>query len=225
MAGGAKIRNGASAAICAKDSGLVRRRRAALAGAGIATRAVVDCYQALMEVEPAPDVVVIAVPGLTPRATALRKLRSALPETRVIAVASESRGGEVRSAIEAGATGFVYEEEADKTLGATAQAVVVGQVAVPFRQRRQVGRPTLSAREKQILGLVVMGFMNSEIADKLFLAESTVKSHLSSAFAKLGVRSRNEAVDLILDGEDGLGRGILAITGSSGEIQPAYNAA
>jgi DNA-binding CsgD family transcriptional regulator len=71
----------------------------------------------------------------------------------------------------------------------------------------------LSGREKQILGLVVMGYMNSQIAEQLFLAESTIKSHLSSAFTKLGVRSRNEAVELILNSERGLGMGILALGG------------
>jgi DNA-binding NarL/FixJ family response regulator len=73
--------------------------------------------------------------------------------------------------------------------------------------------PVLSTREKQILGLVVMGYMNSQIATTLFLAESTVKSHLSSAFGKLGVRSRNEAVSLILDPDRGLGMGILGLVG------------
>jgi hypothetical protein len=55
--------------------------------------------------------------------------------------------------------------------------------------------------------------MNSQIAARLFLAESTVKSHLNSAFGKLGVRSRNEAVSLILDPQRGLGLGILAVGG------------
>jgi DNA-binding NarL/FixJ family response regulator len=49
---------------------------------------------------------------------------------------------------------------------------------------------------------------NSQIASELFLAESTVKSHLSSAFAKLGVSSRSEAVAVILDPERGPGLGI-----------------
>jgi DNA-binding NarL/FixJ family response regulator len=66
-----------------------------------------------------------------------------------------------------------------------------------------------------------MGYMNCDIANQLYLAESTVKSHLSSAFLKLGVRSRSEAVELILDAEQGLGRGILAITSDAPTRQPA----
>ena len=71
--------------------------------------------------------------------------------------------------------------------------------------------PSLSVREKQVLGMVVMGFSNGEIASRLFVAESTVKSHLSSAFAKLGVRSRHEATDLIVNRAWGIGLGILSI--------------
>jgi DNA-binding NarL/FixJ family response regulator len=56
-----------------------------------------------------------------------------------------------------------------------------------------------------------MGMTNAEIAAKLFLAESTVKSHLSSAFAKLGVASRSEAAAVILDSRTGVGLGILTI--------------
>jgi DNA-binding NarL/FixJ family response regulator len=120
---------------------------------------------------------------------------------------------EVRAVLGAGASGVVLEEEMGGALGPCLQAVRVGQVCVPRGHGRQVAPPALSMREKQILGLVVMGYMNSQIAEQLFLAESTVKSHLSSAFGKLGVRSRNEAVNLIMDSERGFGMGILALGG------------
>jgi DNA-binding CsgD family transcriptional regulator len=99
-------------------------------------------------------------------------------------------------------------------------AVRAGQACVPRAHWRQIEPPALSTREKQILGLVVMGYMNSQIAERLYLAESTVKSHLSSAFGKLGVRSRNEAVDLIVNPDRGLGMGILALGGEPLEAVP-----
>jgi DNA-binding NarL/FixJ family response regulator len=143
----------------------------------------------------------------------LPALREAQPEAPVVLVCGEVRPGEMRGALAAGVNGIVLEEHLSATLGACIEAVRAGQVCVPRRHAPQVEPATLSAREKQILGLVVMGYMNSEIANQLFVAESTVKSHLSSAFSKLGVRSRNEAVDLIVDPERGLGMGILALGG------------
>lgn len=203
-----------TAALIAAEEAEARRLAAALAQEGIASLGPVTEEQ-LAGLAPAPDAVVLwAADGATRRAAAIRRIRAAVPGVVVVAVGSEARGHEVRSTLEAGAGGFVFEAELEPTLGLTVRAGVAGLVSVPWRERRQLVRPSLSAREKQILGLVVMGYMNCEIADRLYLAESTVKSHLSSAFAKLGVRSRNEAVDLILDAEDGLGRGILAITGT-----------
>jgi DNA-binding NarL/FixJ family response regulator len=145
--------------------------------------------------------------------TELSALRQTQPETPVVVVCPEVRPGELRGALAAGVNGIVLEEHLAATLETCIAAARAGQVCVPRRHAPQVEPATLSAREKQILGLVVMGYMNSEIAEQLFVAESTVKSHLSSAFSKLGVRSRNEAVDLIVDPERGLGMGILALGG------------
>jgi DNA-binding NarL/FixJ family response regulator len=75
---------------------------------------------------------------------------------------------------------------------------------VPAEARRLVVRPAFSHREKEVLGLLVTGLTNRQIADRLFLAESTVKSHLVATFAKLGVRSRTEAAALLLDPAEGL---------------------
>lgn len=136
------------------------------------------------------------------------------PERPLSVVVCEAiRPGEVRLALAAGIAGVVLAGSLASSLVSCLTAVCAGQVCVPRAQARQVEAASLSPRERQILGLVVMGYMNSEIASRLTVAESTVKSHLSSAFAKLGVRSRHEAIDLILDSERGLGMGILSLGG------------
>jgi len=84
---------------------------------------------------------------------------------------------------------------------------------VPADAASIFGRPTLSPREKQVLGLVVLGCSNAEIAAKLKVTEATVKTHLTSSFRKLGVRTRSDATARILDPASGLGLGILALTG------------
>lgn len=138
----------------------------------------------------------------------------------VVLVCADIQRWELRSALAAGAAGVVISDDLKDCLGPCLRAVMVGQVCVPRAHWRQIEPPVLSTREKQILGLVVMGYMNSQIAERLFLAESTVKSHLSSAFGKLGVRSRNEAVELILNPERGLGMGILGLGGEPIEMIP-----
>ena len=101
---------------------------------------------------------------------------------------------------------------AQTAVGPSLRAAKAGQVCVPRELTAGAFRPVLTTREKQILAMLVLGFSNAEIARKLHVAESTVKSHLSTAFAKLGVRSRSEAAAAILDPETGLGTGILRIS-------------
>jgi DNA-binding NarL/FixJ family response regulator len=128
-----------------------------------------------------------------------------------------------RRALDAGALGAVVLENAADALAPTVAAVMAGQVAIPQDAHSQLERPVLTVREKQTLAMVVLGFSNGEIASKLFVTESTVKSHLGSSFRKLGVSSRKQAVARILDPDGGLGTGILSITG--GElIGPAEDA-
>ncbi len=159
-----------------------------------------------------PDVVVLAgeASGLA-RAKDILQLREQLPDAGVVVVSSSPGGKGVRKALKAGARGFVFEAELTRALAATVRAVAAGQLAVPQELVREVEKPALSFREKQILGMVVLGFQNQEISVKLHLTESTIKSHLSSAFKKLGVGSRHEAAALILDPRAGLGTGVLSI--------------
>lgn len=145
----------------------------------------------------------------------VRQVVERCPRARTVAVSETSAPAVVRRAINSGAAGFVRLDEARTTLVPTVRAVAAGQLVIPFARRRESIPETLTTREKQILSLVVMGLRNREIASKLYVAESTVKSHLSSAFGKLGVGSRNEATALILDPRAGVGMGILTIPSQS----------
>jgi len=138
-------------------------------------------------------------------------LLAASPSTKVILICERSADGDVRRALGAGAHGLVPLGEVADALIPVMEVVRAGQVSVPGSAGKEAARKVLTVREKQILGQVVLGMSNAEIAAKLYLAESTVKSHLSSAFAKLGVASRNEATALILDPTAGAGLGILTI--------------
>lgn len=185
-----------------------------LRGRGVRFEQVADRSELVAGEEPPELVLLRASANLGQVAgSEVEPLCRALPGTAVVVICAEVRPGELRVALAAGAAGVVTEDQLEGALGSCLAAARAGQVCVPKPHARQVEPAALSAREKQILGLVVMGYMNSEIAGQLFVAESTVKSHLSSAFGKLGVRSRNEAVDLILDPERGLGMGILELGG------------
>lgn len=108
--------------------------------------------------------------------------------------------------------GAVMLADVPDRLSTTVAAVAAGQLCHPPALRDLARRPGLSPRERQILAMVVLDLSNADIARRLVVTESNVKGHLSSAFRKLGVSSRNEAIELILDADAGLGTGILRIT-------------
>jgi len=128
-----------------------------------------------------------------------------------VALVAATDDDEARRALAAGAAGIAFADELE-ALAPTVAAVATGQLTIPSSLRTAIAKPALTTREKQILALVVLGLSNREIADQLVVAESTVKSHLFSAFRRMGVRTRKEATALILDDKQGLGSGILAIT-------------
>ncbi|HSR93896.1 MAG TPA: LuxR C-terminal-related transcriptional regulator [Solirubrobacterales bacterium] len=140
------------------------------------------------------------------------------PGLVVLVVPSTVTVREMRGFLRAGIAGLVRDSEIGVSLAATVQAVRGGQLVVPLELGWQIAKPVLSRRQKQVLGLVVLGLSNGEIAAKLHLSEHTVKCHLYSGFRKLGVSSRDEAVATILDPEGGLGTGILSISEAEPEV-------
>jgi DNA-binding NarL/FixJ family response regulator len=153
-----------------------------------------------------PDAVVLVADCRAPAGSAaLRRIGKDVPAARVVVVGREDgRGMAARQALNAGADAFVPANELDEALAPALDAVMAGLVCAPRAVRRLVAKPTFSHREKEVLGLLVAGLTNRQIGAALFLAESTVKTHLVSAFSKLGVRSRKDAVSLLLDPAEGL---------------------
>jgi DNA-binding NarL/FixJ family response regulator len=199
-----------TAAVVADERFAGHRITAALNAAGLATAELAGSPAELIERGERPDVVVLACdPSAAEGTAAIRKLAAHLRPARIVVVSLVSSGRGVRQALAAGADGLVYESDLESTLEATTRAVLVGHVSVPRELQRCVIKPAFSHREKQVLARVVDGLANQQIARELFLAESTVKSHLASAFQKLGVRSRKEAAALLTDPEEGLGQTVL----------------
>jgi DNA-binding NarL/FixJ family response regulator len=129
----------------------------------------------------------------------LRRLRREVRKPAIVAVSPTATATGVRRALDAGADAIVFEPDLELTLTAAVSAVGSGQSVVPREMRASVERPAFSHRERQVLSYVSQGLTNAQIAEELFLSESTIKSHLSSAFAKFGVRSRREAAALFLE--------------------------
>jgi two-component system, NarL family, response regulator DesR len=138
-------------------------------------------------------------------------LRRRMPDVVLVVALPDPSRSTVRGLLDAGVDAVVDTERLD-TLPSAINACRAGQLVLPKSFREGFGRPALTRREKQVLGLVVMGLSNAEIARRLHLSQSTVKCHLTASFAKLGARSRSEAAALIVDPVRGFGLGVLSLT-------------
>jgi len=170
-----------------------------------------------------PDAIVLVADSAAPAFMAvLRRIRKELPAARLVVVARDDGNAiAARQALNAGAEAFVRADQVDQALAPALDAVMAGLVCAPRAARRLVAKPTFSHREKEVLQLLVAGLTNRQIAARLYLAESTVKSHLAAAFSKLGVRSRKDAVMLLLDPDEGLATTALPLGASARERPPS----
>ncbi len=133
--------------------------------------------------------------------TAIRLLAEKGIPSRVLVLTTFDTDSDVLPAIEAGATGYLLKdaprEELLKAVRAASRGEAVLSPTVGTRlldQVRQPGRETVSERELEVLQLVAAGSTNREIAERLFISEATVKTHLLHIYAKLGVNDRAAAV-------------------------------
>ncbi len=155
-----------------------------------------------------PDVVVmdIRMPGES-GIDACRKITSRWPETRVIMLTSFADDDLIFRAIQAGASGYVLKQVGNRALIDALDAVRRGEALLdPVVTRRVIARVRqsemdrqaaafrdLSEREMEVLAQVAKGKSNPEIAAALSLSTKTVRNHVSSILAKLGLSNRIEA--------------------------------
>jgi DNA-binding NarL/FixJ family response regulator len=125
---------------------------------------------------------------------------SSLSEIPLVVVVADQNRSITRSALMAGAAGLVLASQLEDALCPTVLAVHAGQQVLPRDARRRA--TPLSYREREVLTLVISGLTNQAVGAQLCLSESTVKTHLSTVFRKLGIRSRAEAIALALDPEE-----------------------
>jgi DNA-binding NarL/FixJ family response regulator len=186
--------------VIAEHLALRRQIMSVFADAGIFTEAIAR-PEALTEYEVDEATIVIFACDVDRPAemTALRRMRRDHREPAIVVVSPQSTATAVRRTLDAGADALVFEPEIGIALVPCLRAVESGQSVVPRKLRAGVERPNLSFRERQVLTLVCEGRTNAEIAEALFLAESTIKSHMASIFTKLGVHSRKEAGAVFLD--------------------------
>jgi DNA-binding NarL/FixJ family response regulator len=187
-----------------KLSALLRGERYELVAAGETVQELVDRARAPFELA-----VLCGGADTLARGGPIDLLRSLRASCSIVLVCDSDGRAIVRKAIRCGVDGFVPAASVDTALSVTVAAVLAGQLSVPQAIRARVTWATFSLREKQVLQLVAAGLTNGEIADRLFLSESTVKSHLSASFRKLGVSSRSEAAAAVLDPENGLSLSVL----------------
>jgi DNA-binding NarL/FixJ family response regulator len=160
----------------------------------------VEAVQLARELKPDVVLMDLLMPVLDGVA-ATGAIRSELPATQVLALTSVLEDAKVVSAVRAGAIGYLLKNtESDELVraikgAATGQAQLSLQAASLLMRgvRAPEGPEALSERETEVLRLLARGQSNKEIARELHVNESTVKSHVSSILAKLGVQSRTQA--------------------------------
>ena len=214
----------ARVAVCGSDTAVRTQVEELLAEAG---HEVIDVSSSVEGLSTAARVtdpqLVVLVSAFEPfgPSSEIQLVRAQLGEIPLVIVATGTIGRGARKLVLSQADGLLGADKLDAALVSTVSCALAAQLCVPAALSEQLAQPVFSYREKQVLELVMAGLTNGEIAGRLFLSESTVKSHLASSFRKLGVSSRAEAARRVLNPDSGLDLGWQSPTARPLTKQPA----
>jgi two-component system, NarL family, response regulator LiaR len=136
---------------------------------------------------------------------AIKAIKNSWTQIQIIALTSFKEKEYVEGALKAGASGYLLKNVSAEELVNAIRKAAAGQPSLSPEAAQvliqRVNEPPppghdLTDREKEILALMVKGLNNNEIAEKLFISQSTAKFHVSNVLTKLGVNGRTEAVAL-----------------------------
>ena len=135
----------------------------------------------------------------------IRQLRTRFPQTEVVVMTMEESPLFAQKAIDAGATGFVVKDRADKELVTAVRHAARGQEYVSARVacglealRRATGDDGLTLRETEIVRMIALGQTSAEIGRGLHLSRRTVETHRARIYTKLGFTTRADLVQFAL---------------------------
>lgn len=148
-----------------------------------------------------PDVVLMDLQlGEDDGVDATRRIIDLGIRTKLLILTTYDTEADILRAIEAGASGYLLKDAEPEVLAAAIRQAAAGETVlapvVAARLVERMRRPTmeLTHRELEVLGLAADGLANRQIAQRLFLSEATVKTHLVHIYGKLGVDNRTAAV-------------------------------
>src|ERR687898_319367 len=150
-----------------------------------------------------PDVTLmdLRLPGMNGSET-IQAIRSDFPDARIVMISTYVCDEEIYGALQAGAMAYLVKSVQREELMRAIRKAAAGQRHIPAevaaRLADRVARSQLSARELEVLRLLVVGRRNREGANALDITEGTVKLHVSSILGKLGAADRTEAVTTAL---------------------------
>ncbi|HEY0565835.1 MAG TPA: response regulator transcription factor [Terriglobales bacterium] len=133
------------------------------------------------------------VPGVE----AIIQIRKRTPQARIIVLTTFDGDEDIYRALQAGAKGYLLKDMFGHELMEAIRSVHAGGSRIPKpvaeRLAQRVGGPDLTAREREVLELIVKGNSNREIGTAMFISEATVKTHVNNILSKLGVSDRTQA--------------------------------